>query len=188
MPYGFWLLDYKNPWYAHSMKQLDPRSVWLFFFAFSARFFFMFLFIAIWAGVTLSALPANFPGEAMVIVGFGILGIMIVILLPIIACFVWSKLTYHFYRYELRKDNFYRESGVIWKHYVSIPYQKIQNVDIRRGIIARILGLSDIQIQTAGASMAVRNFGAGAEGRLPGLSMKDAEHMRDELIKRSSEK
>jgi len=54
--------------------------------------------------------------------------------------------------------------------------------------LARILGLSDLQIQTAGMSATVGSygiFGAGAEGRLQGVSQKEAERLRDELIRRA---
>ena len=78
---------------------------------------------------------------------------------------------------------------MIWKKYVTIPYERIQNVDIHRGLIARLLGLSDLNIQTAGAStMVYRGRGGGgfgAEGRLPGISCEIAEQLRDELVKRS---
>ncbi len=79
---------------------------------------------------------------------------------------------------------FRKELGVIWKRYVTIPYDRIQNVDIYRGVIARLLGLSDLNIQTAGAT-----FGSGrsafSEGRLLGLSRDIAEKLRDELILRA---
>jgi len=78
------------------------------------------------------------------------------------------------------------EKGIIWKKYVSIPYERIQNVDILRGVFARLLGLSDLQVQTAGASGYSR-YGF-AEGRLPGLGISEAEEIRDELIKRAKGK
>ena len=106
----------------------------------------------------------------------------------LVSCFVWAKLTYHFYRYELLDTGFRKESGVIYKKYVTIPYGRIQNVDINRGILARILGLSDLNIQTAGASATVSRYGlmgAGGEGRLPAVSMATGEQLRDELIQRT---
>ena len=102
--------------------------------------------------------------------------------------FIWAKLTYHFYRYELVDAGFRKELGVIYKKYVTIPYDRIQNVDIYRGILARMLGLSDLNIQTAGMSATVSRYGArgiGAEGRLPALSRETAEQLRDELIQRA---
>lgn len=113
---------------------------------------------------------------------------VIILLILILLLYVWAKLSYRFYRYELTDDGFKKELGVIYKKYVTIPYERIQNVDIYRGILARILGLSDLNVQTAGASAQVTRhgvFGAGAEGRLPGLLHEDAEKLRDELIKRA---
>jgi hypothetical protein len=55
-----------------------------------------------------------------------------------------------------------------------------------------MLGLSDLQIQTAGMSAIVSSrgmaSGIGAEGSLPALSKEVAEALRDELIKRASTK
>ena len=120
---------------------------------------------------------------------FGFLNwLWIIIPTFLILCFVWAKLTYHFYRYELLDIGFRKESGVIYKKYVTIPYDRIQNIDIDRGILARILGLSDLHIQTAGASVALSSYGVmggSAEGRLPAISMEVSEQLRDELIRRA---
>lgn len=158
-------------------QQLDPKAVWLFFL----RSVFVFLFIAIWIGFSFIAVLSETTS--------GALGIGLVILLGVLViAFIWAKLTYHFYRYELTEEGFRKELGVIFKKYVTIPYDRIQNVDIYRGILARILGLSDLNIQTAGMSASVGRFGvsgAGAEGRLPALSREVAEEVRNELIRRA---
>jgi len=111
--------------------------------------------------------------------------------LYIIFCYIWARLTYKYWQYELAEDAFKKESGVIWKKYVSIPYERIQNIDINRGVFARILGLSDIQVQTAGASAVSYGrgglAGVGAEGRLPGIGKDMAEKLREELIKRAKQ-
>lgn len=162
------------------MQQLDPKAVWLLFL----RSLFVFLFLAIW--VALGFVTALTESSA------GALGIGLVILLGVLAlAFIWAKLAYHFYRYELTDAGFHKELGVIFKKYVTIPYDRIQNVDIHRGILARIIGLSDLKIQTAGISATIGRFGrfgmsgAGAEGQLPGLSREAAEQLRDELIQRA---
>lgn len=151
--------------------------MWLFFL----RSIFVFLFIAIWIGFGVIAELT----ESLV----GAFGIGLVILLVVfVFSFIWAKLTYHFYRYELTDAGFRKELGVIFKKYVTIPYDRIQNVDIYRGILARILGLSDLNIQTAGMSATVGRFGVsggGAEGRLPAVSREIAEQLRDELIQRA---
>lgn len=164
------------------MQQLDPKSVWLFFIGSILRWFIFIIIFAIYGVIILSDLDKSAPS-------FGFLKWLWVIIPALLIFFwVWAKLTYHFYRYELREDGFRKELGVIWKKYVTIPYDRIQNVDIYRGVIARILGLSDLNIQTAGASAQVSHYGTwglGAEGRLPGLSREVAEQLRDELVKRA---
>jgi len=155
------------------VKQLDPKAVWLFFL--SPEFVLRSLIPILILGILGSA----FWGD-----------IWLWIFIPsfLVLSFVWAKLTYHFYRYELLDTEFRKESGVIYKKYVTVPYDRIQNVDINRGILARILGLSDLHIQTAGASATVSRYGVmggGAEGRLPGVSREVAEQLRDELMRRA---
>ena len=159
------------------MKQLNPKYVWQYFI----RVFFSLVFTSI--------LPAAFILLNVDIYGitdsyksigyWQALGIIFFLLIPV--TWVWTKLTYRFYKYEFREEGFRKESGVIFKKYHTIPYGRIQNVDIYRGISDRILGLSHILIQTAGSSNL--HF---QEGRLPGLSVKVAEKLRDELIQRAN--
>jgi membrane protein YdbS with pleckstrin-like domain len=99
--------------------------------------------------------------------------------------FFWAKLSYRFWKYEITEDAVRIERGVIWKKYISIPYERIQNVDIYRGVLARILGLSTLNIQTAGYSGAGRHGGIASEGNIPGISVDIAEQLRDDLIKRA---
>ncbi|OJI09575.1 MAG: hypothetical protein COV08_00315 [Candidatus Vogelbacteria bacterium CG10_big_fil_rev_8_21_14_0_10_49_38] len=164
------------------MKQLDPKAVWLFFINILVGWIFLIFFFGFWV---MTFFVSIFGGK---MIGYSFL-IFLGIILPLFAilCFVWSKLIYRFYRYELVEDGFRKEHGVIWKKYVTIPYDRIQNVDIYRGVWARILGLSDLNIQTAGASAVIGHggMGMGAEGRLPGLSHVVAEELRDELIRRA---
>ena len=143
------------------MEKLHPKAVWLFFF----QFLFVGLFVLIFLGILIGR--------------WLILGL----LFYVIFCYILAKLTYRFWRYQLTEDAVKIEKGVIWKKYISIPYERVQNVDIYRGILARILGLSDLHIQTAGYS-GYRRHGIGTEGRLPGLDPQIAEQLREELIKK----
>ena len=165
------------------MQKLHPKAVWIFFFRFFFRGLFLFIFLSFW----LAGFLASSGFLTSLRLGY-LWGLLIIFILYIAFCYIWAKLTYRFWRYQLTEDAFKKEHGVIWKKYVSIPYERIQNVDIRRGVIARILGLSDILIQTAGASAVVygrRMAGIGAEGYLPGLDKNVAEDLREGLIKRA---
>ena len=165
------------------MQQLDPKSVWLFFIgSIFRRFIFIIIFVIYGA-----AILSDLDKDASL---FGFLNWLWVIIPALLIFFwIWAKLTYRFYWYELREDGFRKESGIIWKKYVTVPYDRIQNVDIYRGVIARILGLSDLQIQTAGTAGVAQGglFGRARapEGQLPGLSREVAEQLRDELVKRA---
>ncbi|MBU0647126.1 PH domain-containing protein [Patescibacteria group bacterium] len=163
------------------MKQLDPKAVWFFFFSFVLRSFIPIIFLSIVGlGILGDFFDESFNNGSEF--PFGLLNwLWVIIPAFLVLCFVWAKLTYHFYRYELLDNGFRKELGVIYKKYVTIPYDRIQNININRGILARILGLSDLNIQTAGASA----MGGGAEGILPAVSMAVGEQLRDELIQRT---
>ncbi len=163
------------------MKQLDPKAVWLLLFIYLGRWAvlfgpFVFAYVSVFTlgdtqtGTGSTYFTSSFFNLLLV------LGVFFLILL-----YIWARLAYRFYRYELTDAGFRKELGVIYKKYVTIPYDRIQNVDIYRGIVARILGLSDLNIQTAGTSMQTMQ----GEGRLPGLSREVAEQLRDELIERA---
>ncbi|OGI68159.1 hypothetical protein A3A05_01105 [Candidatus Nomurabacteria bacterium RIFCSPLOWO2_01_FULL_41_12] len=166
------------------MKQLDPKAVWLFFISSVLRLFWLLILFSIVGSVTLIdylSKNLNKTGE----ISFTFLNwLWIIIPIFLIICFILAKLTYHYYRYEMSELVFKKEHGIIWKKYVSIPYDRIQNVDIYRGVLARLLGLSDLQIQTAGGITA-GSYGAFSEGRLIGVSKEEAEKLRDELIQKA---
>src|SRR4030043_1061557 len=177
------------------MQKLNPKAVWIFFFRFLLSGVFIGFFLAMFIFPMMMGLvfDKNAPLEhlkpqAEVILSSWFLFILLYFLLIAVFCWIWAKLTYRFYAYQLTEDVFKKECGVIWKKYVSIPYERIQNVGIHRGVIARILGLSDLMIQTAGYSATAGRYGMGVrdpEGRLPGISQEKAEQLREELIKRA---
>ena len=105
------------------------------------------------------------------------------IILAFLVAYLFANATYMFWRYELVDNALKIEKGIILKKYISVPYERIQNVDIHRGIFARILGLSDLHVQTAGYS-GRKSFGE-AEGKIPGLGRQVAEELREELVKRT---
>ncbi len=165
------------------MQKLNPKVVWLFFvkFLFAGLFPVIILFFYLVGGL----LDAKVMGMRL---GY-LWWVLLAFILFIVFCWIWAKLTYRFWAYQLSENAFKKEHGVIWKKYISIPYERIQNIDIHRGLLARILGLSDLKIQTAGSSAVSygrgRISGMGAEGYLPGLDRQVAEQLREELIKRA---
>ncbi|MBP9832442.1 MAG: PH domain-containing protein, partial [Candidatus Pacebacteria bacterium] len=108
------------------MKQLDKKAVWLFFLSSVSS---TLIFSLIFVGWTLFAVfEDSFIGGNVLSTMLGWL-ILVVAVFTVLS-FIWAKLSYHYYRYELTDLGFRKESGVIWKKYVTIPYARIQNVDI----------------------------------------------------------
>ena len=160
------------------MEKVDSKAKILFalkiydtkekFFSPFESFLSTLIFLCIWL------LPLIFIKDIGVYVYTGI------VLFSMFSVFlIIGSLFHSSYRYELREDFFYKKQGIISKVEVSIPYNKIQNVDIMRPFIYRILGVSEISIQTAGMGSKT------GEGRILGLSRKKAEELRDELMSRS---
>ena len=85
--------------------------------------------------------------------------------------------------YEFTKEGLKLERGIIWKRYSNIPYERIQNVDVHRGIIARTFGFSSVIIHTAGYSGQ-----AVAEGNIPAVSVQEAEKLRTFVMNKITKK
>jgi membrane protein YdbS with pleckstrin-like domain len=75
--------------------------------------------------------------------------------------------------YALRDDDLLFRRGIAWQRFVSIPYGRMQLVDIKRGPLARSLGLSELRFVTAAASSTVV---------IPGITAQEAEDLRDHLV------
>lgn len=75
--------------------------------------------------------------------------------------------------YQLRADDLLFRRGIMYQRFVSVPYGRMQLVDITRGPVARLIGLADLKFVTAAASSAVA---------IPGLAEADADALRDRLV------
>lgn len=75
--------------------------------------------------------------------------------------------------YQLRGDDLVFRKGVLYRRVVAVPYGRLQLVDISRGPVSRLLGLSELRLVTASASTGVT---------IPGILQADAELLRDHLI------
>jgi membrane protein YdbS with pleckstrin-like domain len=75
--------------------------------------------------------------------------------------------------YQLREDDLLVRRGIMFQRFVSVPYGRMQLVDITRGPVARALGQADLKFVTAAASTGVA---------IPGLAEADAEALRDRLV------
>jgi len=100
-----------------------------------------------------------------------------------------AYLYYNSYRYEIKNNSIMVRKGILSITESEVPFDKIQNVDIFRDILHRILGLSSIHIQTAGYSEsteAVREKHPGmvSEASIDGIGKDEAERIKQLLIKK----
>jgi len=77
------------------------------------------------------------------------------------------------YGYQLRDDDLVFRRGLLSQRIVAVPYGRMQLIDINRGPIARLVGLSDLKFVTAAASTGVS---------IPGLPEEHAADLRDRLV------
>jgi putative membrane protein len=163
-------------------KQLHSGAKWLFrlggFFGFLFFAFFLSMFI----------IPFYLESESGSLNYSAFAGIFVfVVLFLLILVEVYARMAYNRWFYEFTDDQLRVEKGIIWKRYSNVPYQRIQNVDITRGIIARICGFSSVNIQTAGYSVPANSRGH-SEGYLPAVDMNEAEKIREFLMKKINKK
>lgn len=159
------------------MKKLHPNAKVLFYLTGVITWLFLFFIFII--PISVSLLSGGIVEAGLIFFMF-FFGLIWSFFIP----FPFAHLIYENYRHELQKDRVYIERGIIWKKYVSIPYERVQNVDISRGPLARLLGLSDLQIQTAGASTPY----VLSEGRIPGIAVEEANKLREEILSKISGK
>lgn len=78
----------------------------------------------------------------------------------------WSRFTYQVTDKEIRI-----KSGLLHRNNRSIPFDRIQDVSLEQQLLARILGLATVRLETGS--------GGGDDGTLDALSLADAEQFRD---------
>lgn len=80
---------------------------------------------------------------------------------------------YQRFDYELTDDTLDIASGVISRRNREIPVRRIQNVDISRNVVQRVLGIAQINLETAG--------GSSTEASLKYVSVEEAERLQAEI-------
>jgi len=80
----------------------------------------------------------------------------------------WRRFEYRVGTTEIRID-----SGILSRTHRSIPFDRIQDVDITQGPVARLLGLAQVRFETGASAGAVQD-----EGVLKAITLERAEQLR----------
>ncbi|MEK6885582.1 MAG: PH domain-containing protein [Nanoarchaeota archaeon] len=164
-------------------RQLHPGAKW----AFRVRGLFTVFFLTFFFGIWSSPFMIMTFGSKINLAGI-LIYLLFLIIIAVVIIEIYSRLSYRFWKYEFTDSQLRIERGIIWKRYSNIPYERIQNVDITRGIIARLCCFSTVNIQTAGYSVSRNGAGMSTEGYLPAVSIEEAEKIREFVIKKITKK
>ncbi len=92
----------------------------------------------------------------------------------------WIQKYYSSITYILTNDEIVVERGVWWKRKSFVPYNRITNISVVQGPIARRFGLGTVKVQTAGFSGGGSAGGRVAEAVI--LGVKNFEEIRNVIM------
>lgn len=84
----------------------------------------------------------------------------------------WSARNQTAWGYAENADDLFVSSGIMFRRLVSVPYGRMQYVDVQAGPVARRFGVASITLHTASPDTAAR---------IPGLPADEATRLRDRL-------
>ena len=99
---------------------------------------------------------------SLLVLLIGSAALVVLLLVAVLRVFEIRRLAY-----QLREHDLSLRSGVISHRVESLPFSRVQHVNIHRGPIERSLGLATLQVSTAGPNISI-----------PGLSRADAERIK----------
>lgn len=143
-------------------EALDPRvrTVWLVGQALPLAAF------GVVGGVALAL--ADVPTLAAAIAAVGVVGAAVVAVLV--------RARYRRWRWAAAADSLELRHGIITRVESSVPFHRIQQIDIVQGPIERVLGIATLVIRTAAAT---------SDGQIPGIPLASAESVRAALLHRA---
>lgn len=101
-------------------------------------------------------------------IGWGALLLLALSAVILIAGLEW--LSWRNFRYGIGSREIVIESGILSRNRRAIPFERVQDVDIERGPLARLFGLAKVKIETGGA--------AKDEGVLDSITLQEAGQLR----------
>lgn len=97
-----------------------------------------------------------------------------VVLLTVVGAVLLGLVSWWFSRYRLGDDSLEMRTGVLFRQHRQVRYDRIQAVDIVRPLLARVTGLSEVRVESAG--------GGDSHLSIAYLRASDAEEVRERLL------
>ena len=115
--------------------------------------------------------PEDDPTEALVAHPLVAL-LLVVAAIGVVAGANW--LAWRFSRFRVGPHQVELRQGILFRQHRQVPFERVQAVELSRPILARLIGLAQVVVQSAG--------GSDSHLRLAFLSLARAEQVRDELL------
>ncbi|WP_392545339.1 PH domain-containing protein [Oryzobacter telluris] len=118
------------------------------------------------------------PGDptAAALVGHPLVALgLVVLLLAIVGGVNW--VAWRFTRFRVAPHQVELRSGVLFRQHRQVPFERVQAVELSRPLLARLLGLAQVVVQSAG--------GSDSQLTLSFLTLARADQLRDELLVRA---
>lgn len=103
-------------------------------------------------------------------------GVVVLAVLGLAALVAWEIAYHRRFEYELTPESLDIRSGVLSRREREIPLRRVQNVDVTRSFVARLLGLAKVDVETAG--------GGSTEASLRFVSREEADRLQTEVRER----
>lgn len=97
-----------------------------------------------------------------------------IVVLLVIPSVLWGIAGYLRFRYQVTGTSLVLDSGVWRREHRVIPLARIQNIDLKRSVLQRMLGVAELHVETAG--------GESSEAALSVLGIQEAEALRAQLL------
>ncbi len=95
----------------------------------------------------------------------------------LLSVFVWAPMVAKSRGFSLREHDIHYKSGLIWRKAVSLPFNRIQHVELESGPLERLFKLSTLKFFTAG--------GGSADMRIPALTFASASKLRAFVLEKA---
>jgi hypothetical protein len=136
----------------------------------------------VWA-LVVTAFVVFVPGDAGWVVPLvrG-LGPVVVVGYGVVAIGVRPRLRYRVHRWEVTDEAVYTLTGWLTRTWTLVPISRIQTVDVTRGVVQQLFGLSTVVVLTASSQGTVRmpHLGSDVARRVAADLARRAELVRDE--------
>lgn len=85
----------------------------------------------------------------------------------------WTGLVWRSWRFEVGAQALHLRHGVLTRRASTIPYHRVQHIDLEAGPLERRLRLTTLVLRTASAS---------TDSTVPGIDATDAERLRTQIL------